>query len=322
MNAATESNGAKSQSAKQIPITLSKRDNDKLVQSTADIVNSYVGKNAVSVKQLPKLIEKTYAALSALATSPAPSIPTTSRKSVGERNYKTPSSIESIKKQDFKEFLKELPKGSVDLILTDPPYTISKDTGFASIGKNSVERFAVSMDFGEWDKEQINLDDLTRLSYDALRKGGTIIVFYDLWKITNLAEAMTNAGFKQLRLIEWKKTNPVPLNSKNNYLTNSREIALLAVKGGKPTFHSEYDTGTYHHPIPNNGKRYHPTQKPLLLMEELITIHSNPNDLVVDPFVGSGTTAVAAKLHNRKFAGCDIDENYVSIARRRVENNE
>lgn len=308
--------------AKQIPVILSKRDNDKLIRNTTEIVVSYLKENTVGVKQVPELIERTYATLSAMATSPLEFIPTTTRKPVGRRNYKTKGCDEPIKEQNFKEFLEQLSKDSVDLILTDPPYTISKDTGFASVGKNSVERFAVSMDFGEWDKEQIDLGEFTRLSYDVLRKGGTIIVFYDLWKITNLAEAMTNAGFKQLRLIEWQKANPVPLNSKNNYLTNSREIAVLAVKGGKPTFHSKYDPGAYHHPIPNNGKRYHPTQKPLLLMEELITIHSNPNDLVVDPFVGSGTTAVAAKLHDRNFVGCDIDENYVAIARKRFENNE
>lgn len=224
----------------------------------------------------------------------------------------------TLRKSDFAHFLKSMSAGSADLLLTDPPYCISRKTGFSSLGANSVERFAVSMDFGKWDHAEIDLDSLACNAYRILRKGGTAIVFYDVWKLTTLANALTAAGFVQLRLIEWMKTNPVPLNSKRNYLTNSREIAVLAVKSGKPTFNSEYDNGQYHHPIPNNGSRYHPTQKPLRLFQELVQKHSKPGDLVVDPFVGSGTTAVAAVQHRRRFAGCDIDSDYLKIARKRV----
>ncbi len=223
-----------------------------------------------------------------------------------------------IKKSDFVRFLKSLPLASVDLMLTDPPYNISRKTGFAALGEKSVERFAVSMDFGKWDHAEVDLDRLTRHAYRALRKGGTAIVFYDIWKLTTLAEAMTRAGFVQLRLIEWVKTNPVPLNSKRNYLTNSREIAVLAVKDSKPTFNSEYDNGQYHYPIPNNGTRFHPTQKPLPLFHDLVLKHSKPGDLVIDPFVGSGTTALAAICNGRKFAGCDVDADYIATAKQRV----
>ena len=108
-----------------------------------------------------------------------------------------------------------------------------------------IKRFAVSMDFGEWDKEPIDLYELAEYSYRALKDHGAVIIFYDLWKITKLHRALTAAGFVQLRLIVWEKTNPVPLNSKRNYLTNSREIAVLGVKKGKPTFNSEYDSGLY-----------------------------------------------------------------------------
>ena len=223
-----------------------------------------------------------------------------------------------VKKSDFVRFLKSLPPGSVDLMLTDPPYAISRKTGFSSLGLKSVERFAISMDFGEWDHTEINLALLAKHAYHALRKGGTAIVFYDIWKLTNLATALTAAGFVQLRLIEWIKTNPVPLNSKRNYLTNSREIAVLAVKTSKPTFNSEYDNGQYRYPIPNNGARHHPTQKPLPLFNDLVIKHSKPGDLIIDPFVGSGTTAIAATANDRKFAGCDIDDGYIEIAKQRV----
>lgn len=220
---------------------------------------------------------------------------------------------------DYSKFLGGLPAQSVDLILTDPPYAISRKTGFASIGEKSVERFAVSMEFGKWDEEEIDLRKFAEQAYRALKKSGTAIVFYDLWKFNHLAAAMTEAGFKQLRLIIWEKSNPVPLNSKRNYLTNSREIAVLGVRNGTPTFHGEYDNGVYSYPIPNNGKRHHPTQKPLPLMIDLIEKHSNKGDLVIDPFLGSGTTALGAVRTGRQFAGCDISKKYANVARKRIE---
>ena len=223
-----------------------------------------------------------------------------------------------IQKADYRNFLRDIPNGTIDLVLTDPPYCISRDTGFKNCGPKSVERFAVNMNFGEWDKQDIDLTTLAELSYAALRQSGTCIVWYDLWKITTLADAMRFAGFCQIRMIEWQKSNPVPLNSKRNYLTNGREIAVLGVKGGKPTFNSEYDNGVYEYPIPNNGKRYHPTQKPIDLFCELISKHSNRGDLVIDPFLGSGTTAIAAVNQGRMFHGCDKDDDYVYIARERV----
>ena len=225
----------------------------------------------------------------------------------------------SIKVSDFHEFMDSQPDGSVDLILTDPPYCISKKTGFADV-VNGVERFAVRMDFGPWDHVEINLDDMAHVFYKSLRRGGTAIVWYDLWKIGKVKDAMESAGFKMMRQIIWQKTNPVPLNMRATYLSNSREMAVVGVKGGKPTFNSEYDAGIYEYPIPRHkGKRQHPTQKPLSLFEELVRKHSNQGDLVVDPFLGAGTTGVAAVRNFRNFTGCDIDENYVDISRKRLK---
>ena len=135
-----------------------------------------------------------------------------------------------------------------------------------------------------------------------------MICFYDLWKITTLKDYFEDADFKQIRFIEWIKTNPVPLNSKTNYLTNAREIAVVGVKGGKPTFHSEYDNGIYNYPICHDKSRFHPTQKPVALLEELITKHSNEGELVLDCFAGSASTAVAAYNKGRDFIGCELSK--------------
>ena len=226
----------------------------------------------------------------------------------------------TVKVSDYQEFMDSLPPGSVDLILTDPPYCISKETGFKAV-VNGEKRFAVSMDFGSWDHVEIDLDDMAKVFYKSLRRGGTAIVWYDLWKIGKVKEAMESAGFKMIRLIIWQKTNPVPLNQRAIYLSNSREMAIVAVKVGKPTFNSQYDSGIYEYPIPRHkGKRQHPTQKPLVLFEDLVRKHSKQGDLVVDPFLGAGTTGVAAVKNFRKFAGCDIDANYVRISQERIEN--
>ena len=272
-----------------------------------------------------------------------------------------------IKHQEGIDFLKTLADNSVDLILTDPPYLISKDSGmnkfvkeveklnasgenkkteeewtifkakkgytddkykenYIKYGNTSGNKYAFKTDYGEWDKTFTieKLDEFIKLFYKKLRTGGTCIIFFDIWKLETLKKLMETAktqksGFKQIRFIEWLKTNPVPLNQSVNYLTNCREVALLGVKKGKPTFNSKYDKGVYEYPIQigKKGER-HPTQKNLLFFEDLIKKHSNEGDLVVDPFLGGGTTAFASKNTNRRFMGCEIDKNYFEIIQKNI----
>jgi site-specific DNA-methyltransferase (adenine-specific) len=261
-----------------------------------------------------------------------------------------------IKNMDGLEYLKTIQKGSIDLILTDPPYIISKETGMnihynkvKQNEENNIEfvkteeewttyktehsildddnkenymrygtiygkKYCVKTDYGEWDSE-FTMEILEKFIceyYQKLKNGGTVIIFFDLWKITLLKEVMEKYKFKQIRLIEWIKTNPQPLNSSINYLTNCREIALLGIKGTKPTFNSKYDNGIYMFPLQGGKNRFHPTQKSLCLFEELIRKHSNENDTVLDTFLGGGTTAIACKNTRRKFKGCEISSEYVN----------
>ena len=218
-------------------------------------------------------------------------------------------------------FLSKIEDGSIDLVLIDPPYEISTTSGFSSSKETGrdTDRFRKYItDFGEWDKKSNFIDVCIKELHRVLRAGGTLICFYDLWKITLLKEWMENAKFKQIRFIEWQKTNPVPINSKVNYLTNSREIALSAVKGAKPTFNSRYDNGVYCHPICHEKGRFHPTQKPLKLFEEIVLKHSNEGDIVLDCFSGSGTTAVASIITNRRFTGCEYNKEYFDKSMKRI----
>tara|TARA_A100001515_G_scaffold115245_1_gene96816 strand:- start:469 stop:1164 length:696 start_codon:yes stop_codon:yes gene_type:complete len=226
-----------------------------------------------------------------------------------------------LKHQEGLEFLSGIADNSIDLVLTDPPYEISRSTGFLnSNGEKTIERFKMSYEFGEWDERSTNLAPFVSEFYRILRPSGTMIMFYDLWKLTNLAEIMDKSKFKQLRFLEWVKTNPVPINSKINYLTNSREIALSGVKKSKPTFNSQYDNGIYRYPIYHAKDRFHPTQKSLPLFEELIQKHSNEGDLVLDCFAGSATTAMAARNTSRKFIGCEMNEEFYNKSIERINN--
>lgn len=228
-----------------------------------------------------------------------------------------------FKNQDCYDFLATIPNNTIDLILTDPPYEISKPTNFQNgeLKHDDTDRFRISMDFGQWDKEQQDLKKLCKEYYRVLKPHGTIIIFYDIWKISYLKEALEEEKFKQIRFIEWIKTNPVPINSSINYLTNAREIALTGVKQSKPIFHSKYDNGIYQYPIYQGKDRIHPTQKPLNLFIELLQKHSNVGDVVLDTFAGSGTTPVACLKTNRQFYGCELDTNYYNQALKRINDN-
>ena len=237
--------------------------------------------------------------------------------------------------------LRSIEKDSVDLVLTDPPYLISRKSGMQSHkerkpgdkGYNQVSKriedgkeievdygryFATATDFGQWDKDY-TIDDLQLAIdefYRILRPGGSCIIFFDLWKIETLSKLLSK--FSKHRLIEWLKTNPVPINQRATYLSNAREIAISCVKGGKATFNSKYDKGVYEYPIYSGKDRFHPTQKSLPLFEELIKKHSNEGDIIVDPYGGSGTTYVASKNTNRICLSCEPDEEYFKKTKDRI----
>jgi site-specific DNA-methyltransferase (adenine-specific) len=191
---------------------------------------------------------------------------------------------------------------------------------FLKYGSIYGKKYAVTTKYGKWDSEFTveRLGVFIKHFYRILKMGGTCIIFFDLWKITHLREMLESEKFKQIRLVEWIKTNPQPINSKVNYLTNCREIALLGIKKSKPTFNSKYDKGIYEYPLQGGKQRFHPTQKSLPLFEDLIKKHSNEGDLVLDCFAGSATTAIAAMNTNRRFIGCEMEEEYYNKSLERI----
>lgn len=228
---------------------------------------------------------------------------------------------------DGLELLNTVPDQSIDLVLTDPPYITSRDSGMNQLANSDDvddkygRKYAIKTDYGEWDSNFTLelLEQYVEGYYRVLKNGGTCIIFFDIWKITNLSDIFQSKKFKQLRLIEWVKTNPVPINASINYLTNSREIAITAVKKSKPTFNSKYDKGIYEYPIYSGKDRFHPTQKSLKLFEDLVEKHSNVGDLVLDTFMGSATTAVACLMKDRSYIGSEVDSEFYNKAQQRID---
>lgn len=226
---------------------------------------------------------------------------------------------------DCFELIKNIESKSVDLILVDPPYLISRDSNFKNYSENTSKELVtkygnISIDFGDWDKSEIDWDFLFKEYYRILKDGGTLIIFYDIWKSNEIKQVADKYKFKQPRVCQWQKTNPVPINSKTNYLSNAIEYFFTFVKGKKPTFHSVYDNGVYKYPICHGKERYeHPTQKPLQLILDIVSKHSNPDDVVLDTFAGTGTTAHACVLTDRRYIVIERDEQYFNIIKSRIE---
>ena len=230
-----------------------------------------------------------------------------------------------ILKGDCFDLIKDIDSKSVDLILVDPPYLISRSSNFKNYSDDASQELItkygkVSIDFGEWDKGELDWDLLFKEYYRILKDSGTLIIFYDVWKSNDIKLMADKYKFKQPRVGQWQKTNPVPINSKLNYLSNAIEFFFTFVKGKKPTFHSVYDNGVYKYPICHGKERYdHPTQKPLALISDIINKHSNEGDVVLDNFAGTGTTAHACILNNRNYIVIERDDKYFDILKSRIE---
>lgn len=220
---------------------------------------------------------------------------------------------------DCLELMKCIPNESVDAIITDPPYNISRDNNFHTMGRAGI-------DFGEWDKG-FNLTKWINVAQPTLKKGGNIVIFNDWKNLSYIVESLESNGFTIKDLIRWKKTNAMPRNRDRRFITDY-EVAIWAVKKGeKWTFNRLCDT--YEIPeiigglTPKSEKLNggHTTQKPVYLMRWLLERLTNDKDVILDPFMGSGTTGVACLNTNRNFIGIELDDKYFEIAKKRIAQN-
>lgn len=210
---------------------------------------------------------------------------------------------------------------SVDLVVADPPYVISRESNFHTMKDRKNARTGTA--FGAWDEEFDNSGWIEK-SFSVLKDGGSLIVFNDFKKVSDIIAIATKFGFEFKDVIVWEKTNPMPRNRDRRYVP-SLELMIWFVKKQKAkwTFNrqdSSYQSPVMRYPSESGGafKRYHPTQKPVKLIEEIIRIHSNSGDLVLDPFMGSGTTAISALNSGRNYIGYELDKSYFDILINRI----
>lgn len=235
--------------------------------------------------------------------------------------------IESLVEQNIilGDALVEMPKlGSEEFscVIADPPYLVSTKGG--DIGFK--ERKDMKRDLAEWDyaDKQAFLDWCKQWigeAYRVLNDRGSIYIFTSDRFISHLIDILQAVGFTPKTTVVWHKTNPEPMVRKRDYCS-STEYLVFAVKGETFTFNWKGQNEMHNFvelPICMGAERtIHPTQKPIALIKHLIEVSTNTKDRVLDPFAGSGTTAVACEQLKRHWTMIEKEKEYVDIIKRRV----
>jgi len=217
--------------------------------------------------------------------------------------------INTIQCMDCVIGLDYIPDQSVDLVITDPPYGISKELNCK--GERLGTTAKLDFNFGEWDKFNIDWFEI------AIKKTrGWMMTFCAKKDVGYFIDILEKNGFVAIDVIVWQKPDPVPLNAKSRFL-NAWEAIVVGKRPGA------YWGSTYEHNIikvqaPKGKNRIHPTQKPVELIKRLIELTTQKGDLVLDPFMGSGTTAVACIESKRDYLGFEISKEYHKQANNRI----
>ncbi len=249
--------------------------------------------------------------------------------------------INKILRGDSIEILELLPANSIDLVFADPPYYLQLENDLWRPNSTKVDNVNDS-----WDKFN-NFEDYDNFSRAwlmackrVLKDTGTIWVIGSYHNIFRVGTIIQDLGFWILNDIIWVKANPMP-NFRGVRFTNAHETLIWAqkIKGEKYTFNhktmkalngdlqmrSDWDlwplslaTGKERIKLKSNGIKAHSTQKPESLLYRVIMASTNPGDIILDPFFGSGTTGAVAKRLGRNWIGIEKDKKYINIAQRRI----
>lgn len=253
---------------------------------------------------------------------------------MSKKYYYEEQNFKLIQGDSFK-MLKGIEPKSIDMIFADPPYFLSSD-GISCSGRKMV-----SVNKGDWDKS-INIEEKhkfnrkwIKLCYQVLKDNGTIWISGTMHNIYSIGMALEQEGFKIINNITWKKLNPPP-NISCRFFVHSTETILWAKKDIKNVKHK------FNYSLMrelNNGKQMkdvwessltkpsekkcgkHPTQKPIEILEKIILASTDENDLILDPFNGSGTTGIVANRLNRRYIGIEKEKEFLDLTIRRKESD-
>lgn len=218
--------------------------------------------------------------------------------------------------EDCKEVLKRLPDESIDLVVTDCPYHISH-TG-KSGGKGI---FAMDNEFVQsgklFEHNDIEFSEWLPEVYRVLKDGTHAYIMVNGVNLADLQKASEKVGFRYQNILVWKKNNA----TMNHFYMQCLEFILMLRKGSSRDVNDMGISNCLS--VPNIiGNKCHPTEKPISLMQVMVTQSSNEGDIVLDPFAGGGSTLIAAKRTNRQYIGCEIDKKYYDIAIKRLSQTE
>ena len=209
--------------------------------------------------------------------------------------------------------VRDIDDNSIDLVVTDPPYKLV--AGGKTSG-NTAGIFAPSeaSRSGKCFKENnIKFSDWSLDTYRILKDGGHCYVMVNDRNMQELLNAFTEVGFKVLNILFWDKGNVTP----NKWYMKAGEFIVMFRKGAAVNINNMGDSTllSFKNGI---GHKLHPTEKPIDLMSKLILNSSKESNIVVDPFVGSGTTAIACKKYKRQYIGFELDTTYSDLAEKRL----
>jgi DNA modification methylase len=219
---------------------------------------------------------------------------------------------------DARRLLAEVPDASVDLLLTDPPYNL----GGYSTGNIAMSwRKEFNNDIAAWD-EGFDPAALRETFLRVLKPKGNLFAFTSYNMLGRWHEVF-DPEFDTFQFLVWHKTNPPPKLYRAGFLNSCELVVCAWNKGHTWNFTKQKEMHNFFEsPICMGAERlrdpFHPTQKPLRLLRHLVRLASNPGDLVLDPFMGVGSTGAAALEEGRRFAGFEIDEKFFRAAERRL----
>ena len=217
------------------------------------------------------------------------------------------------------KIVKELKKNKIKVnhIITDPPYNIAQENNFSTM-KNK----RTGIDFGTWDRA-FDVCGWIKDFVDILDENGSMIIFCSYKFISYIISELEQNNFEVKDVLIWQKTNPMPRNINRRYVQDL-EFAIWSVKrNAKWVFNKPNDRAylrsVFQAPVVSGSEKLgHPTQKSLKVMEEIIKIHTNENDTILDPFMGSGSTGEACLKNNRNFIGIEITPKYFDMSKERL----